>query len=247
MSTFWPTWTSASSASGTSARHSTRLRRSMRSISVPACAIWPMLTLREVMTPLSGAVTRVKRGRSSAESRSARAVDTRPARRCIAAQLVEVGGREGAGGGHRLAAPQGGLRVCQDCSGLRNAGAADRDLRLQHVARQPHQQLALVHRIADIDEHRGHAVAAHLGRDDDFLPGIDGPGCDQTPRQRHELRRRRRDGEASARRPRRRSRRRGRRRHQQGGGQQAGNVRRNPWRHGVRDANYQEADNISGS
>jgi hypothetical protein len=46
-----------SSASGTSARHSTRSCRSMRSISAPACAIWPTLTVREVIVPLSGAVT----------------------------------------------------------------------------------------------------------------------------------------------------------------------------------------------
>jgi hypothetical protein len=54
---FWPTLMRESCASGTSARHSTRFCRSMRSISAPACAIWPTLTVREVTTPLSGAVT----------------------------------------------------------------------------------------------------------------------------------------------------------------------------------------------
>ena len=81
-----PGLSSESRASGASPRHSMRPLRRRRSISEPACAIWPTVTVRAVITPSSGAVTFVNLRRSCDVSTSAFA-DSTPARDTSAADL----------------------------------------------------------------------------------------------------------------------------------------------------------------
>ena len=63
--------------SGASPRHSMRPLRKMRSISPPACAICPTVTVRDVTMPSSGATTFVNFRRNCDVSRSARADSSR--------------------------------------------------------------------------------------------------------------------------------------------------------------------------
>ncbi len=70
----------------------------MRSISAPACAIWPTLTVREVMVPLSGAVTvRIARAQFSHAQIGTGGIDARLRGDLVGLQLVEIRSRQRAG------------------------------------------------------------------------------------------------------------------------------------------------------
>ena len=74
MRTRAPGRTRASSASDSSARHSSRPWRIRRSSSAPAITTWPGCTMRLAITPSSGARSAAKSRRSCTPSRCARAV-----------------------------------------------------------------------------------------------------------------------------------------------------------------------------
>ena len=66
---------------------------------------------------------------------------------------------------------------------------------VEHLAGEPHELLAFAHLVADIDVHRGDAIAADFGTDDGFLPRVDAAGGDHGARELLGARRGDADGE----------------------------------------------------
>ena len=172
-----PGLTRASSASASSARHSSRPWRIRRSSSLPASD-----HLARLHQPLGNhpGIGRAQVGEAAAQGRAvahrARGADTGIALHAAGAQLIQLRRADVLVLDQQFAARQ--LRACQRCTGF---GFAQRCIGLGQVAVQAavvelQQQFALAHLLADIDIQCSDAKAADFNAQLHFFPRSDRPG-----------------------------------------------------------------------